>query len=99
MEEKIPSNLQAILWSKNTTKLDRKKDKVYIIHQVLRFGDIENINWLFRAYSIDEIRNVFLEYPLPIYNKSSLNFVGNFLLNLVGPSINLTEQKYVKTLS
>lgn len=98
MEEKIPSDLQAILWSKDVAKIDPNKDKVYIIHQVLRFGDTENINWLFNLYGRDEVKKVFLEFPQPIYSKSSLNFVRNFLLKIVGPMLELNEQKYVKTL-
>lgn len=38
----IPENWQGILWSCNVKKLDWQKDKNYIIHQVLMYGDLKD---------------------------------------------------------
>jgi len=95
-ETKIPNSLQPILWSKNVKNLDLEKDKVYIIHQVLSFGNFEQIKWLFNVYGQKEIREVFLKYPKKIYTASMFNFVKNFILDLEDKK--LLEEKYVKTL-
>ncbi|OGD86589.1 hypothetical protein A2164_03485 [Candidatus Curtissbacteria bacterium RBG_13_35_7] len=91
----IPQNLQAILWSKNTEKLDSEKNKVYIINQILAFRTLNHLKWLFKTYQQKDITKVFLEHPLKIYQKSTFHFVKNILLNLKGE---IPEEKYVSTL-
>jgi Cu/Ag efflux protein CusF len=49
-QKSIPSEFQPILWSKNIKDLDLKKDKIYIIHQILSYGNLEQIKWLFKIY-------------------------------------------------
>ena len=46
LQQTIPSSLQSILWSSNIKKLNVEKDKTYIIHQTLAYGDIQDIKWL-----------------------------------------------------
>ena len=91
----ISSKLQGILWSKSTKKLDLGKNKVYIINQILAFGTLEHLKWLFRVYREKEIVKVFLEHPLKIYQESTFHFVKNILLNLKGE---IRQEKYVSTL-
>lgn len=57
---KIPSQLQSVLWSVNADNLDLKKDKYYIIHQILSFGSLEDISWLLSMYKREEIIEVFM---------------------------------------
>jgi len=95
-KNKIPYRLQGILWSVNVKNLDLEKDKNYIIHQVLMYGDLNEIKWLFKVYSKKEIRNVFEEAPRKIYSPQAFNFIKNIILDLKRKSI--SPQKYVATL-
>ena len=46
----IPEKLQPILWSKNINNLDPEIDKIYIIHQVLAYGSMDDINYYVKNY-------------------------------------------------
>ena len=52
---KIPKKLQPVLWSADVSKLNWQKDKYYIIHQILIYGRMEEINCLFKNYSKKEV--------------------------------------------
>lgn len=90
---KLPDNLQPILWSSSIDKLDPNKDRVYIIHQILAFGRMEDIHWLFKNYSLKEICTVFLKFPYKNYRSQRFNFVRNFLLPFEDTPI--LDNKYV----
>lgn len=92
----IPSNLQSILWSKSVKKLDLEKDKIYVINQILAYGSLENVKWLFKNIPKSKIENIFINHPQKIYTKSAFHFTKTILLNL---KINLDEKKYLKNLS
>jgi len=94
--KQIPKSWQGILWSCNIKKLDWKRDKNYIIHQVLRYGDLKDISLLFKVYSKREIKKVFKENPMKIYTPQSFNFIKNIILDIKGKS--LLSQRYVSTL-
>ncbi len=81
----VPKVLQPILWSRDINRLDIKKDKEYIIHQVLAYGRWQDLVWLFKAYSKDEIAGVFVSQPAKDYRLPVLNFVKNFLLGIKQP--------------
>ena len=88
--------LQATLWSKDLSKLNLKKDKVYIVHQILAFGSLPEISWLFKTLPKKEIIEIFKKHPQKIYTKSQFNFAKNILLSL---KIIVDEKKYLKTSS
>lgn len=94
MITKIPKNLQAVLWSENIKTLDIQKDKIYIISQVLRYGSLDEIKWLFKIYPKREIKIVFTQHPLPIFTPQSFNFVSRFLLGFNQPP---NEDKYLRS--
>lgn len=94
---KVPPKLQSVLWSTDVNLLDIEKDKGYIIHQVLIYGTLKEIKWLFRTYSKKEIIEVFVKRPSKIYPKEVFYFVKNFILSL--KNINLSEEKYVTSIS
>ena len=48
----IPEDLKPILWSKSINNLDPETDKIYIIHQVLAYGGIDDIKILKKIYTI-----------------------------------------------
>jgi len=93
---KIPSSFQGILWSVDVKNLDLEKDKVYIIHQVLEYGNLKEISWLFKVYSIREIREIFEKMPMKIYSRPGFNFVKNIILDLKKKTI--SPEKYVSTI-
>lgn len=94
---RIPKNLQGLLWSKDVKEIDPEKDRVYLIHQILRYGSLEDIRWLLRRYPRETVKRVFLGSPLPIYSRPALNFVKNYLLDL--KKVTLDPKVYVKALS
>ncbi len=53
-----PGSLQAALWSYKLDALDLEADKELIIQQVLNYGTIEEVRWLRRTYSEEEIKEV-----------------------------------------
>jgi len=92
--KKIPSSFQPFLWSKSIDKLDRERDKIYIIHQILSYGDLKELKWLFRIYSRKEVREVFTKYPKKIYQPSVFYFIKDFILGF--KNRRLKEEDYVK---
>lgn len=93
---KIPKKLQPILWSVDTDKLDIQKHKGYIIHQVLRFGTLSDIKWLFQTYTKDKIRKFFLAHPSKNYAPEDFHFIKNYVLGL---RERLDSDKYVTSIS
>jgi len=78
---KVPKKLQPVLWSSDVSKLDHERDKYYVIHQILVYGRMEDLKWLFCNYQKSEIVNVFLQ-PYKSYPERTFYFVKNFLLDL-----------------
>lgn len=93
-EIKTLGSLQGILWSEDIKNFDLEKDKVYIIHQVLSYGNFKQIKWLLKVYTLREVKKVFLKHPKKIYTPSMFYFVKNFIL---GINKKLSKEKYVKT--
>lgn len=95
-KNKIPTSLQAILWSKDIDNIDPCKDKIYITHQTLAYGDIDEIKWLFTVYLEDEIKNIFKNYPSKIYTRPIYFFIKDFILNI---EEDVNENDYVKNIT
>ena len=93
----IPKKLQPILWSTNVNLLDIEKHKGYIINQVLIYGTLDEIKWLFDTYSKREVVRVFLTKPSKQYQKEIYYFIKNFILSLKDNI--LDEQDYVTSIS
>ena len=93
---KIPKSFQGILWSVNVKNLDLEKDKVYIIHQILMYGTIKQIHWLFKVYGKKIIKEVFLKDPQRIYNPPAFLFLKNFILGF--KKIPLSKKIYVTSI-
>lgn len=89
---KIPSSLQSILWSVKLKDLDLKEDKQYIINQILAYGGVKELRWLFETYQESTIRDVFLRQPIKTYRAPTFNFVKEILLEI---EKELPEEKYV----
>ena len=93
MTNKLPKDLQGVLWSRSIKDLDLEKDKNYIIHQILAYGTWNHVLWLFRNYTVTKMRKVFENDPEKDYTEQSFNFAKNILIET---SKNLDKQKYVK---
>ncbi len=90
MERKqIPAHLQGLLWSKNIETIDLEQDKIYIIHQVLGFGDLSDIEWLLETYGKEEVARVFQESPKKLYQPSVFYFVKDILLDMKEKDLDL----------
>lgn len=61
-KKKIPQRFKHILWSYDLGRIDLKKDKELIITQFLNYGTWNDLKWLFRSYTENEIRHV-AEHP------------------------------------
>lgn len=69
-----PAILQGTLWSMSVDQLDITTNRIYIIHQVLAYGTLDDLKWLFRAYPRETIRDVFLQAPIKIYTRAAFHF-------------------------
>lgn len=93
---KLPLSLRAVLWSRDIRRLNIKKDRAYIINQILAYGTPVQLRWLFRTYSLSVIKKTFAEQPAKIYSSAGFNFVKNILLAL--ERRRLHPQNYVSSL-
>ncbi len=92
MESKqIPAHLQGFLWSKNVEAIDFQADKTYVIHQILSFGDLVDIEWLLAFYGKEEVKKVFSESPKRLYQPSVFYFVKDILLGMKEKDFDLKE--------
>lgn len=80
MKKKLPKFLRGYFWSVKFDELDIVKDKDYIIHQVLCFGDLEAIKWLYQIYGEKNIKESFVKKPVKIYRAQTFNWLKNSLL-------------------
>jgi hypothetical protein len=71
---KIPKSLQWLFWSYKIESLDLKRDKDYIISQVLNYGTEKELKWLFKVYSEKEIKEVIKNPRRGVWFKKVLNF-------------------------
>lgn len=95
MLSKLPEDLQAILWSKDIHDVNLKKDKNYIIHQILAYGRWKDLLWLAKTYGYDQIYKTFITNPAKDYSERSFNFVQKVMLKV--PDSLVDKRYYVKT--
>lgn len=75
------------------SKLDLKKDRAYIVNQVLSYGTLDEIRWLMKAYGEKTVREVFLTQPIKVYTPSAFRF-SQLLLGVSG----IMADRYDQTL-
>lgn len=73
MDNNLPQSVKAVLWSYKTDQIELEKHKKIIIFQVLNFGSIEAVDWLFDKYSFVTVEQIVNTIPLTQWNKKSLS--------------------------
>lgn len=84
------------MWSSNIENLDLNRDRAYIIHQILSYGDMDAVLWLLKAYKLSNIIKVFTTTPFKDYRKARFYFIKNILLHLENKGMD--ELLYVKNI-
>jgi hypothetical protein len=93
----IPLSFKPLLWSADFSQLDLQKNRKYIIHQLLNYGDLDAFAWLKRTYSLPALQATFIHSPQKMYTDRSFFFVTKFLLNINQQS--LSKIQYVSMAS
>ena len=70
----LERSVKRVLWSYDLGKIDVEKDEKLIINQVLNWGDLKAINWLFKTYKKGRVAEVASKLPVGNWNIKSLNF-------------------------
>lgn len=70
----LPKFLQPYLASYDLKSLDRESDKQLVITQILNKGDDKAVKWLFKNYSLSEIKKVVKNPQRGMWFPSSLNY-------------------------
>lgn len=68
----LPSFLKSNFWFVEFNKLDLKRDKRFIVFQILNHGGSLDWEWLFKEYPHDEIRQIVGESLATAWFKKSL---------------------------
>jgi hypothetical protein len=71
---KIPKKMKWLFWSYDIESLNLKRDKDYIIPQVLNYGTWDDLKWLFKVYSREEIKEVIKHPRRGVWFRKVLNF-------------------------
>lgn len=90
-----PKSLQAILKSVAVADLDLKKNKTYIIHQILALGTLDQMRWLLSYYGFAIVRQVFQKQPMKLYSPEAFHFSQ---LILDSPNTIIHKNLYDQTL-
>lgn len=90
-----PKKLQGVLWSASVDDLDLWRDRVYIIHHTLMYGNFSQISWLQTTYPTELIQKTFTEKPMKVYSKTGFHYIKNYILDLSDKGI--SPDKYVNT--
>ena len=74
VKSKIPQKMKWLFWSYDLNGLCLKDNKDYIITQVLNHGTWEDLKWLFKVYSREEIKEVIKSPCRGVWFEKVLNF-------------------------
>jgi len=57
MQSNLPKNLNKYFWDTNTNNLSLDKNATYIIERLLELGDVDELEWINKNYSKEQILN------------------------------------------
>ncbi|MCF7833862.1 MAG: hypothetical protein K9L98_02675 [Candidatus Pacebacteria bacterium] len=49
-----------LFWDTDISKIDFKKNKKYVIERILDFGNQEEIQWMHKEYSQDDVKDTLI---------------------------------------
>jgi len=75
----LPDYLKGCLWSYDLKKLDVDDDFRRIATNILNFGDLKAIHWLFNQYPLEMISSVLLSPLKGEWDAKSLAFWSRYL--------------------
>jgi len=73
------TDLGKLFWFLDFKKLDAKRDRNLIVHQVLAYGSLEDIRKLLDFYGREKVREEFLEARKGLYDRAVLRLVSLIL--------------------
>ena len=73
-EKQLPQSIKTVLWSYNIDTVSLERDKETIITQCLNYGTLEDIKWVLKTYSEQEIRKIVSHPKRGMWWKKTLNF-------------------------
>jgi len=79
---RLPGFLKSTFWSTKLSDLDTQRDKAHIINQILAYGGIEELRWLFSTYPREDIKKSFVMHPAKVYRFPTFHFVKDILLGI-----------------
>lgn len=82
-------NYQKYTWYNHMSKLDNPET----IHQVMSYGEIDEIKEMENAIGHVKIKQAFLEHPKKVYSKPVFYFIKNYIIK---NEELLDERKYLK---
>jgi len=53
-----PLTNQSLFWDTDPSKIDKEKNKEYIVSRILESGDIKDVNWVRVNYNLEEIKKI-----------------------------------------
>ena len=74
----LPSFLKGCLWSYDLDALDVQKDFKRIATNILIYGNVKQVNWLFDNFSKKQIHSILTDPLKGDWDKKSLNFWSNY---------------------
>lgn len=74
----MPQSVKRLFWEYNTDAINYESHKDFIIERVLEKGNMEGVVWLFKQYSITEIKQTI--FSSCNISTSTLNFWSNFFV-------------------
>jgi hypothetical protein len=77
--KEMPQSAKNCLWSYDIDKLNLEINKGKIIFNILNFGNMEAVKWLFNTYKKQEIVKVAVSTSETEWSKKSLNYWKNIL--------------------
>ncbi|MGQ9647180.1 MAG: DUF6922 domain-containing protein [Thermodesulfobacteriota bacterium] len=54
----IPDGIGRLFWDVDKNALDLKRHRSYIIKRIMDYGDIEEVKWMLKTYSSEEVIEV-----------------------------------------
>lgn len=85
-------NYQKYTWYNRKAKLDNPET----IHQVISFGNLDEIIEMKRELGMEKIRKAYLEHPKKIYSRPVFLFINKYILK---NQESIDERKYLKNIS